>query len=207
MPVHFHISNLASGSNVKFIVDDADRSGDLSFGDTIRIIENYVNASTYNLTYKMTWDRGFGLNPTPIADGDRYILKTFRPFAEGDYFEFTTDSASVSTEKARTELDRIKVVPNPYVATAIWERPTAYVTGRGDRKVLFTHLPARCTVRIYTVAGYLVKTLSKDSGPEDGTLGWDLITDDGMDIAYGLYVYHVDAGEVGEHIGKFAVIK
>jgi hypothetical protein len=207
IPVHFHITNLASGQAVKFIVDDADRNSDLSFGDTIRIIENYVNASTYNLTYKMTWDRGFGLNPAPISDGDRYILKTFRPFAEGDYFEFTTDSVGISTEKARGELDKIKVVPNPYVSTAIWERPTAYVTGRGDRKILFTHLPARCTVRIYTVAGYLVKTLTKDTGADDGTLGWDLITDDGMDIAYGLYVYHVDAGEIGEHIGKFAVIK
>jgi hypothetical protein len=28
-----------------------------------------------------------------------------------------------------------------------------------------------------------------------------------LDIAYGVYIYHVDAGELGTKIGKFAVIK
>jgi hypothetical protein len=28
-----------------------------------------------------------------------------------------------------------------------------------------------------------------------------------MDAAYGVYIYHVDAPNVGEHIGKFALIK
>jgi hypothetical protein len=207
IPVHFRITNLASGEFVKFLVDDADRNSELSFGDTIRIIDNYVNASTYNLTYRLVWDRGPGLNPQPPQDGDRYILRTVRPFAQGDYFEFTTDSVSMSVTRAKQQLDQIRVVPNPYIASAIWERPTLFVTGRGERKILFTHLPARCTVRIYTVAGYLIKTLTKDSGLEDGSLAWDLVTDDGMDVAYGLYVFHVQADGIGEHIGKFAVIK
>jgi hypothetical protein len=68
-------------------------------------------------------------------------------------------------------------------------------------------LPAVCTIRIYTVTGALVKTLSKNSGPENGSLTWDLVTEDGMDIAYGIYIYHVDAPGVGEYIGKFAIIK
>jgi hypothetical protein len=53
----------------------------------------------------------------------------------------------------------------------------------------------------------LVKTLYKDSGPSDGSLFWNLVTEDGMDAAYGLYIFHVDAPGVGEHIGKFALIK
>jgi hypothetical protein len=52
-----------------------------------------------------------------------------------------------------------------------------------------------------------VKTLEKNSLPQDGSLAWDLLSDDGMDIAYGLYIYHVDAPGIGEHIGKFAVVK
>jgi len=28
-----------------------------------------------------------------------------------------------------------------------------------------------------------------------------------MDIAFGVYVFHVDAPGIGEYIGKFAVIK
>jgi hypothetical protein len=34
-----------------------------------------------------------------------------------------------------------------------------------------------------------------------------LISEDGMDVAFGVYVYHVDAPGIGEHIGKFALIK
>jgi hypothetical protein len=33
------------------------------------------------------------------------------------------------------------------------------------------------------------------------------VSDDGMDIAFGLYVFHVESDGVGEHTGKFAVIK
>jgi hypothetical protein len=52
-----------------------------------------------------------------------------------------------------------------------------------------------------------VKTLVKEGGPADGTVSWDLVTEDGMDAAFGLYIYHVDAPDVGEHLGKFALIK
>ena len=59
----------------------------------------------------------------------------------------------------------------------------------------------------FSVEGALVKTLEKVTGNTDGTVSWNLVTEDGMDVAYGLYVYHVDAPGVGDHIGKFALIK
>jgi hypothetical protein len=207
MPVYFQITNLTSGQRAKFLVDDADRDGTLSYGDTIRIVDGYVNPTNYYFTYKMTWARPFGLNPTPPQDGDRFVIRTRRPFAQGDYFEFKTHAARTDPGIAKSELTKVSVVPNPYIGTASWERRTLYTTGRGDRKIEFTHLPARCTIRIFTIAGQLVKTLYKDSNASDGSLTWDLISDDGMDISYGLYIFHVDAPGVGEHIGKFAVIK
>jgi hypothetical protein len=207
MPVQFHITNLTEGHQAKFIVDDVDRSGGLSFGDTIRIVEGYVNTTTYNLTYELAWGRGPGLNPQPPQEGDRYVFKTLRPYAQGDYFQYTSRAAHVDAAQAQAQLENIKVVPNPYIATDSWERRTLYSSGRGERVINFIHLPATCTIRIFTVAGHLVKTLTKETTSADGSLPWDLITDDGMDIAYGLYVYHVDAPGIGEHIGKFAVIK
>jgi len=39
------------------------------------------------------------------------------------------------------------------------------------------------------------------------TQKWNLITQEGQEIAYGIYIYHVDAPGIGEKIGKFAVIK
>ncbi|HEX2981936.1 MAG TPA: hypothetical protein VHO28_00180, partial [Ignavibacteriales bacterium] len=101
----------------------------------------------------------------------------------------------------------INVVPNPYIGAAGWERKSAYSTGHGERKIDFINLPSSCTIRIFTIAGALVKTIVKESSPMDGAISWNLVSDDGMDIAYGLYVYHVDAPGIGEYIGKFAVIK
>jgi hypothetical protein len=71
----------------------------------------------------------------------------------------------------------------------------------------FTRLPRRCTIRIYTVSGELVNTIYHDSDILDGTADWNMLTRDNLQIAYGVYIYHVDAGELGEKVGKFAVIK
>ena len=48
-------------------------------------------------------------------------------------------------------------------------------------------------IRIYTVTGALIKDSSKRRRLEDGTISWNLITEDRMDLAFGLYIYHVDA--------------
>jgi hypothetical protein len=70
----------------------------------------------------------------------------------------------------------------------------------------FRALPRNCTIRIYTVRGELVRTLTHD-GSTDGYVYWDLRTKDNLDVAPGLYVFHVDGGSFGSHIGKFAIIK
>ncbi|MGE5498954.1 MAG: hypothetical protein ACM3Q2_12815, partial [Syntrophothermus sp.] len=69
------------------------------------------------------------------------------------------------------------------------------------------HLPEKCTIRIFAVDGTLVKTLEHDSGLNDGSENWDLMTKDNMEVAYGVYVYHVDAPGVGQHVGRLLIIK
>lgn len=207
MPVNFTITNTTAGKRVKFIIDDRDGSGTFSLGDTLRIIDGYKSESDFKITYKVSYGRPFGGTVTYPEAGDRFVIKTRKPFFSGDYFSFRTHQARTDNDAAKNQLGDITVVPNPYIATAVWEPRSLYTTGRGDRKIEFKKLPAKCTVRIYTVSGALVKTLYKDSSPLDGSLAWNLVSDDGMDIAYGLYVYHVQADGVGEHIGKFAVVK
>ncbi len=206
MPVNFTITNTTTGQRSKFIVYDTDRSGTLTYGDTIRVIDGYVSASRFNISWKISWGRPLGVPALP-QPGDRFVIVSQKPFRTGDYFTFSTKASSVDLEQGKSELDKIFVVPNPYIATAAWEPRTLYATGRGDRRIEFKQLPAKCEIRIYTVAGALVKTLYKDTSPMDGALSWNLISDDGMDIAYGLYIYHVNAFEMGEFIGKFAVVK
>lgn len=205
-PVNFTITNVTSGYRAKFLHYDSDNSGTFTSGDTIRILDGFVSATNFKRCYEFSYiEPAFGA--VPPVEGDKFLIKTTKQFAEGDYFEFTTRSARVDFNSAKSQLDNIAVVPNPYIATAAWERRTLYQTGRGDRKIDFIKLPAVCTIRIYTITGALVKTLYKNSTADNGSLSWDLISDDGMEIAYGLYIYHVDAPNIGEHIGKFAVIK
>ncbi|MGD8781093.1 MAG: hypothetical protein PVH88_19265 [Ignavibacteria bacterium] len=138
--------------------------------------------------------------------GDIYKIVVNKPFRNEEFFQFTTKAQSFDKSLARSELDDIAVVPNPYVGAASWE-PYSTDVGRGERRIYFMHLPNECTVRIYTMSGKLVDTIYHNSTITDGQESWDLVSKDGMDIAYGIYIFHVDAPGIGEKIGRFAVIK
>ena len=211
-PVNLKIWNNTEGRSTKVAVRDNDQSQSLTFGDLIQILEFTGTPPTLGnsrVVWNITYDPPFNPNTTPVepVNGDKFLITSTKPFKTGDYFTFSTKQVSVNNELAKDELSQINVVPNPYLGAASWERRNLYSTGRGERKIDFINLPAKCTIRIYTVAGALIKTLNKDSAFSDGSVSWNLVTEDGMDAAYGLYIYHVDAPEIGEHIGKFALIK
>jgi hypothetical protein len=205
IPVKFTITNTTFGYRNDFIIQDNDGNGQFSTGDIIKILEFTNNNTTLWLPWKIAYFSSLA-SVQPVA-GNKFIFKTKKPFFTGDYFSFTTKASKTDLGLAKNQLKKIDVVPNPYVGYASWEPKTIYATGRGDRKIDFVNLPQRCTIRIYTVAGALVKTLTKESGASNGSLSWNLVSDDGTDVAYGLYIYHVDAPNVGTHIGRFALIK
>ena len=100
----------------------------------------------------------------------------------------------MNAKQAETDLDRIKVVPNPYVIANSWEPLNPYSNGRGPRELHFTHLPQKCTIKIFNVRGQLVKEINHNAPSfYDGTEIWDMQTKDNLDIAYGVYVYYIDA--------------
>lgn len=141
--------------------------------------------------------------------GARYNISTYKPFSPRDQYTFTVRGAQVNQDTAREQLDRIRAVPNPYVVSANWERslPPTITSGRGERRMDFTHLPKGSTVRIYTVRGELLRELHHDGADDDGTVSWDLRTRENLEVAYGVYFYHVQAPGVGEKQGKLAIIK
>jgi hypothetical protein len=122
---------------------------------------------------------------------------------------------------------RVTVFPNPYKVEAQWD------AGRvvRDHYLWFANLPERCTIRIYTLAGDLVKTFAFDGATYDGSsargvfnpgseaalgapelsgslFAWDLITDQGQAAASGLYLYAIEDAQSGEiQRGKFLVLK
>jgi hypothetical protein len=141
--------------------------------------------------------------------GDVYLVDFYRPFAEDDTISFKVDSGTdVDRQLLEQGLSEIKVVPNPYVATNTMEPALSNYLFNQRRRLMFTHIPARCTIKIFTSSGVFVDEIDVANSPENGIVHWDMLTSEGLEIAAGLYIYHIRAHTTGdEKVGKFAVIK
>jgi hypothetical protein len=218
--VNFTITNIATGEKIPFAFYEWDR---ITLGEGAFTIR-YVNRSDEIILLKPTVpDTGYvsswqlllvtaASRPDEESlpqSGDYLQIFYNKPFTKSDTLVFTTPEAPQFDESLiPAGLDYIQVVPNPYVVTNEFEPTNYYVQGRGDRHLHFVNLPPKCTIRIYTLSGQHVNTIEHDVGYTDrGEAIWDMTTKEAMDIGFGVYIYHVDAGKHGEKIGKFAVIK
>jgi hypothetical protein len=197
---------------LKFGMADLDRDGTLSRADDyIAIITDVPGVTTIEQeTWRVQLDTTGQGKRGPIVPpkaGDVYKLVLQYPLSPSDVFSFRTTGQRVDATNAKNAFKQEPyVVPNPYVGSASFEAERFAISGRGERRLEFRGLPASCTIRIYTVRGELVQTLRHD-GSNDGYVPWDLRTKDNLDIAPGLYIFHVDGHGAGTHIGKFAIIK
>jgi len=140
---------------------------------------------------------------------DVYRLAFNRPFFTIDSLRFQVlPSGPTNSALLKTTMDSIQVVPNPYVATNHMETSVANHNLNQRRKLMFTHLPARCEIKIFTVSGVLIDEIDVENQEDNGIAFWDLNTKENLEIAAGIYIYYVKAKETGdEKIGKFGVIK
>ncbi|MCK4606128.1 MAG: hypothetical protein KAU35_02410 [candidate division Zixibacteria bacterium] len=111
--------------------------------------------------------------------------------------------------------DRIYVYPNPYRIDGDYrsrgfegrtelDRPDYRV-----RAIHFANLPPRCTIRIYSLDGDLVRELEHNTDPSDGTGNhhtWNLITRNTQMLVSGLYYWTVEMPGGVVQMGKLAVI-
>ena len=143
-------------------------------------------------------------DPTVTSPGVGSVQRfyTTKPNLPGDQFSLTTDSLGATKgnqQTAQEMLDQIGIVPNPYKGTS------AYEVSQLTDQVRFTNLPDQANIRIYTLSGTLIRTLRKES-PGLASFPWDLNTEEGLPIASGMYLIHVDVPGVGERVLKFGVI-
>ncbi len=138
----------------------------------------------------------YGSEPLP---GDVVTIITKHVLTESDVFAIATTSQNQG-QVTRADLEDIQAVPNPFVVSSRFETG-AY----GFQKELqFHQLPTSCTIRIYNIAGDFIDELVHSGGSIEA---WDLQSYNDQEIAYGIYFFHVNAPGIGEHIGKFAIIK
>ena len=163
-------------------------------------------ATVFEINFKFVTENTF-----PEAE-DVYEVRFNRPFFETDSLRFTVQSSGeLDIVSLRTKMDSIQVVPNPYVVTNMMETAVANPFLNQRRKLMFTHIPAECVITIFTVSGTLVDRIVVDNAdPENGIAHWDMLTREGLEIAAGMYLYHIEAMGTDTpetKTGKFAVIK
>lgn len=117
-----------------------------------------------------------------------------------DTYSFTTTAPTYSSSLAQDQVGDINVFPNPYYGFSSEE------LNKYNRFVTFNHLPTQANIRIFNLAGVLVRSLEKqDQGQFEY---WDLNNDFGLPVASGLYIVYIDMPELGTtKILKVAIIQ
>ena len=186
---------------------------DMNNNDTFDLFEDriFVGAPAGNRWRATAFIIDFQLatDATYPQSGDVYQVDWNRPFHESDSIRFSVSlNDSLDIADLTSDMKNIKVVPNPYVMTNLMEPALSNPFLNQRRRLLFTHIPATCTIKIFTVSGVLVDKIIVENEPDNGIVHWDMLTREGLEIAAGMYLYHVESQVTGdEKLGKFAVIK
>jgi hypothetical protein len=101
-----------------------------------------------------------------------------KPSAPGDVFTYTATAPTYNADNAKADGEKINVFPNPYYGmnSREWNRLNKYVK--------FNHLPGNATIRIFNLAGVLVRTIQKT--PDMGQFAtWNLRNERAIPVASG----------------------
>jgi hypothetical protein len=111
--------------------------------------------------------------------------------------------------------DKVSVYPNPYRIDAGYRLLGFEGRTRDDlpadkvRAVHFVNLPYRCTIKIFSLDGDLIKKIEHDLDPSDPNSShnqWNLITRNYQAVVSGLYYWTVESPDRETQIGKLAII-
>ncbi len=149
---------------------------------------------------------------TAVDDGTQNWVSPGVPVESGMHHNRTSKPAVpyrepfASGQSSLGEGD-LRVVPNPWDAGDAFNKYGP--AGTDDyRKIRFIHLPPVCTIKIYTEAGDLVRTIEHGgtAGLPSGDEDWDQITDFNQEVVSGVYVAVVDSDQ-GTDVVKFVIVK
>jgi hypothetical protein len=110
----------------------------------------------------------------------------------------------------------VRVVPNPYRTDRQYSLESGGYEGpsgewdENRRKIKFINLPGVCTIRVFSLAGELIRTIEHDgrdgSGFPRGDHDMLLLSESNRALASGIYIFQVES-PLGMQMGKFVVIR
>lgn len=200
-------ANIPCDVKVKLRVKKAYRLGYSGFYTPSQSV--YLNASLESPVYSVPSNSMTTAQlPNDTVTGSVNNNFGYYTFSTADIYTETTNENT-----AKNALDLINIVPNPYYGYSSYEQ------NRIDSRVRITNLPNKCRIKIFTLNGTLVRTINRDvSGQEDIVVkevsefqhskrlsyqDWDLKNQNGIPVASGLYIIHIDVPGVGEKILKW----
>jgi hypothetical protein len=140
----------------------------------------------------VNWNGGSISDPTFPANANQALPETgtiFRilstkPNTPTDVFKFTSEAPTVTAELQKASAENVGVFPNPYYAFNPSERSHL------ARFVTFNNLPPQATLRIFNLAGQLVRKIEKNNTSQ--FVQWDLLNHDALPVASGMYLAHIE---------------
>jgi hypothetical protein len=154
-----------------------------------------------SIMYWFTVNRVVNAPFSPGESGDdQMTLHPNKIFTEEDVYSFTAPGIIESSELAKEDVKKINVFPNPYYGSSPQEAST------NETFVTFNHLPNRAVIRIFNLAGQLVRTIDKNSVEQFEI--WDLRTDYGMPAASGIFIIYIEMPDLQQtKILKLAIVQ
>lgn len=122
---------------------------------------------------------------------------------------------ALDTPDPATDELNVYVYPNPYKYDGNYRDQG--LEGRIDndrsddkvRAIHFANLPPKCTIKIYSVDGDLIREIDHDKDPNDPTSmidEWDIITRNTQLTVSGLYYWVIETDDGRTQIGRLAII-
>ncbi len=113
--------------------------------------------------------------------------------------EFTVTPPVASVEEAA---EAITVSPNPYKITGLND----VRSNPASHAINFLNMPENYTLTVIDVTGQIILQTTVE-GAMDGQFTWDMFSKDGVEVASGLYIYHVAYGDGNSTTGHFAILR
>ncbi len=168
---------------------------------------NILNdAGQFDVLYAM-WLNEISASAPLFQNGDVLTVDvnvppTLSGSSSSDLYTINTkglQETSGNVAEAKTNVQQVNIFPNPYYGWQYRE------TNALNKVVTINHLPQVATIRIYNLAGVLVKTIYKNDNTQFAT--WNLRNESDLPVASGIYIIYVDMGKLGSKILKFAMVQ
>jgi hypothetical protein len=159
----------------------------------------YFDGADFDVLYAWWPAVAEGHSNTELAAGQVLSIQINKYNTTADRFQFATLRAGTEEARNVSSLDGVYAVPNPYLHGTDLEEDQRH------RLIKFVGLPpVDATVEIYNLVGERIRVLRKER-PEDGEVYWDVLTENGLPPASGVYIYRVVAEGVAPKTGKLAL--